>query len=99
MNNSIDIINKNMLKRYDTIVLVNVYKNQQQYIIDVVQRLKESTSITRDIPTCNLCAHSHGLDCLYIEIACQKNANSSRFLKVICKKKHTMRMRKMSSTK
>ena len=63
------------------------------------QKLIESTSITHDIPTRNLRAHSHDLDCLYIEIACQKNANSTRFLKVICKKKHTMRIRKMSSTK
>ena len=45
------------------------------------QKLIESTTITRDIPTRNLRAHSHGLDCLYIEIACQKNANSTRFLK------------------
>ena len=63
------------------------------------QKLIESTSITCDIPTFNLRAHSYGLDCLYIEIACQKNANSTRFLKVICKKKHAMRIRKMSSTK
>ena len=96
MSYSIDIIHKNMLKRYLTQLCLSMSaKINRQYIIDVVPK----TYRKHNFHARHSDAHSHGLDCLYIEIACQKNANSTRFLKVICKKKHTMRIRKMSFTK